>query len=152
MAARLEAHGTVRLRQSRFFSLVLDNLNAPRVEPGEHVQIDPSDREPIDGKLFMVGWNDGRRSIVQLRAVADGAWEFGFVNDPARHGPYGEGELPGRIIGRVVATITHTPDLGGDKPLVASFEPPRETSRKSIAATELNKGLIVDLINYRRFR
>jgi len=75
------------LRAGPFFVSVIDDLNAPRIILGESAQIDPSDREPIDGKLFMVRWNgnDDRRSIAQLGAEADGAWELGFMNDATRH-------------------------------------------------------------------
>ena len=34
----------------------------------------------------------------RLRALAGGAWEFGFMNDATRHGPYSEGELAESLV------------------------------------------------------
>jgi hypothetical protein len=102
---------------AEFYMVVVDDLNAPRIEPGESAVINTGDREPMDGRLFLVRWNDGRRSIVVLRAVAESEppmWEAGFLNDPTTHGPWTAEEASSRIIGRVTGIFSPEPDQGGD--------------------------------------
>ncbi|WP_445191242.1 hypothetical protein ACT009_11630 [Sphingomonas sp. Tas61C01] len=45
---------------------IADEHNLPHLRPGDVAIIDPDDKEPAEGELFCIRWNDGGRSIVEL--------------------------------------------------------------------------------------
>lgn len=62
-----------RLPEACLSYLVADHQNDPHLRPGDVVIIDPEDREPCMGELFLIARADGSRDIVetwsqQLRA------------------------------------------------------------------------------------
>lgn len=42
-----------------------DDKDAPHIRAGEWVVVDPSDRDPVRGELFLIEWNGGSRNVMQ---------------------------------------------------------------------------------------
>jgi hypothetical protein len=106
---------------------VMDNKGRPHVRKGEIVVIDPSQREPINGDMFVVEWLNGDRQVVETRTQnlkvhpRDGSppefrdcwfaeWQATITNlagtEATTHrwgdGPYNEQGMQDKIVGRVV--------------------------------------------------
>ena len=100
----------------------------PMVRPGETVIADPSQRDPTEGGLFLLQWNNGHRSVLLTNYRAAGgtnppAWWVDPVNRPANRemmerrlasnvgmmftsdGPYDAGHLREKIVGAVVGIL-----------------------------------------------
>lgn len=109
---------------------VLDDGAMPHVRAGDVVVIDPVQRSPIDGELFVIEWSNGNRQVVETRsrilrvrpcgstAFIDAERWFAEVQAVSRRldasnprserwfdGPYTEASLTSKMIGRVVGLL-----------------------------------------------
>lgn len=108
--------------------IVPDNRNEPHLHVGDVAVIDPDDRTPDHGDLFLVQWNDGHKQIVETRRFSrpdsivgwDGVTEYwqlcwdmemrsvdGEASRTTRwaDGPYSTDNTRQKILGRVVAIL-----------------------------------------------
>lgn len=62
---------------------VTDEQNAPHLQPGDIAVIDPTDREPAVGELFVIRWSSGRSEIVETwtKAMRAGCGPNGEMMD-----------------------------------------------------------------------
>ena len=99
--------------------LQADDRHAPHLRVGEFAVIDPTDRQPVSGELYMVRWADtGREAVMQVLIRDEGVW-FAPLNRPRNadeaatwmrtgrpiwtgDGPLGPEFLSEYIIGRVL--------------------------------------------------
>jgi hypothetical protein len=104
-----------------------DNRAAPHVRPGDVVIVDPRDREPMPGEMFVIEWMNGKRQVVETRKQRltvhprDGGaaerqdcwfaeWQMtihglGGGEDQTQRwadGPYSENALTEKLVGRIV--------------------------------------------------
>lgn len=107
---------------------VRDHGSDPHLRFGEYGVVDTTDREPINGELYLIEWNSGRREFVQAWArqhQCDGrhfiGWWVGDLNRPRSYGaamtalragtlttcdgPYTPEHLIEKIVGRVVGVV-----------------------------------------------
>lgn len=91
----------------------------PHVHTGEFAVVDPTDRDPIHGELFLIEWEStGNRQLVEMmerdRDGSEHRWYAvttqrmmnlaGFPSGPTRwgDGPYREPDMRKKLVGRVV--------------------------------------------------
>jgi hypothetical protein len=104
---------------------------APHVAAGEFAIVDPADRKPMVGELFLIQWSGGSRQIIEVAKHPkpqnivgyDGAdywmacWRMTMVTATGRpcdairwgDGPYRTHHFQERLIGRVIGI--HQPDF-----------------------------------------
>jgi hypothetical protein len=118
---------------------VTDEKSLPHLRPGEFAIVDPTDRAPYSGEVFLIEWNGGRREFVSVKerparrldaAPGDCAWWVGAPGQPWRapsvkvsrervmqeasmfglvDGPLDRDHLQEKLVGRVVG-ILHAAD------------------------------------------
>lgn len=95
----------------------------PHIRCGEYAIVDPTDRDPVAGELFLWQWSSGAHSIVETMQLANWpGWMVGgtkvrelvtlsgkSVGRPIRwmDGPWPESVVEERLIGRVVGIFLH---------------------------------------------
>lgn len=117
-----------RLPEGCASSIVPDDRAEPHLHAGDVAVIDPDDRTPDHGDLFLVQWTDGRQQIVETRRFKnsgaivgwDGVTEYwqlcwsmkmwsvdGSASRAMRwaDGPYSTEHVASKIVGRVVAIV-----------------------------------------------
>ncbi len=116
-----------RAPDGTFVREVLDDANEPHLREGDFVAIDPADREPIVGELYLfestsyrqddpgrlkiiqATWNDGWKGwmIAATNRLFDIPSVNGVVMEKIRFfdGPYTDEMLSQKIIGRVVGIV-----------------------------------------------
>lgn len=117
-----------RLPEGCVSFIVPDERHEPHLHVGDVAVVDPDDRKPDHGDLFLVQWEGGRKQIVETRRFSrpgsivgwDGASEYwqlcwnmemrsidGGASRTTRwaDGPYPADHVMPKILGRVVAIM-----------------------------------------------
>lgn len=108
--------------------MVPDDRMEPFLHAGDIAIIDPADREPDQGDLFLIQWNDGGRQVVEIKRHPkpenivgwDGTTDYwqacwgmtmrslGGENEVTMRwgdGPYSTFHLTDKLVGRVVGLL-----------------------------------------------
>jgi len=60
---------------------VFDDDGEPHLKKGEVAVVDPEDREPANGELFLIRWEGGREAFVSVKE-REGCWMIGAPGHP----------------------------------------------------------------------
>ncbi|MGH1592397.1 hypothetical protein ACRBEV_33300 (plasmid) [Methylobacterium phyllosphaerae] len=141
--------------------VVSDASMYPLIRPGETVVYDPSQRDPEKVAAFVLEWSSGARAVLETNFRQSGStgeayWWVDPVNRPVddaaferrigrgtlntmlftSDGPYTEGHLRERIVGRVVGVLApreRPRDDGSEPPMLALPAPAAEPQAVPLA-------------------